>query len=114
MLTMLPLPWACITRSSCFMLSQCAEHIGIEGCGVALRVLLRHRTGLAFRAAGVDGRIQAGEAPDGLIDQLADLIVVLNIDLDDRRASAEAAKLGRKLLAGLLVAAGNDEPGALL
>src|SRR5271163_4857083 len=37
---------------------------------------------------------------------------MLNVGLDERGVSAEAAKLGRKLLAGVLVAAGNDESGA--
>jgi hypothetical protein len=99
-----------ISRSA----QQCAEHIGIEGGGVALGGLLRHRAGLAFRTGVVDGRIQAAEARDGLIDQIADLIVVLNVGLDERGVSAEAAKLGRKLLAGVLVAAANDQSGAFL
>jgi hypothetical protein len=69
---MLPLPWAA-SRQLVLHAQQCAEHIGIEGGGVALGGLLRHRAGLAFRAGVVDGRIQAAEARDRLIDQIADL-----------------------------------------
>ena len=42
------------------------------------------------------------------------IVNLLNVGLDERRVSAEVTKLGRKLLAGILVAAGNDEPGAFL
>jgi hypothetical protein len=51
-----------------------------EPNGVALRGLLCHRAGLAFRAGVVDGCIQAAEARDRLIDQIADLIVALNAE----------------------------------
>ena len=39
---------------------------------------------------------------------------MLDVGLDERSVSAEAAKLGRKLLAGVLAAAGNDKSSAFL
>jgi hypothetical protein len=62
---------------------QSAEHIGIEGGDVALSDLLRHRTGLAFRPGGVDGRVEAAEAGHGLINQIAYFVIMTNVDLDE-------------------------------
>src|SRR5216683_8112355 len=69
--TILPLPCACITRISCFMLSSTPSTFGIEGGRVALRCLLRHWTGLTFGAGVVDGHIEPAKAGHGLVDQVA-------------------------------------------
>ena len=58
---MLPEPCGCITRSSCFMRKEHAEHIGIEGRRIALRGLFGHRTGLPLSAGIVDGDVEAAE-----------------------------------------------------
>src|SRR5207253_625211 len=52
------------------------EHIGVEGSGIGVSGLLRHRTGLAFGAGVVDGRVQPTKARDGPIDQVPHLVLV--------------------------------------
>ncbi len=59
---MLPLPWASITRSSCFRLSRTPQHIGVEHGGVGLGRLFCRRPGLAFGAGVVDGDVETAEA----------------------------------------------------
>ena len=66
---MLPPPCAAITRISCFMPEQRAEHIGVEHGRIALGCLLGDRTGMALGAGIVDCHIEPAEALDGLIDQ---------------------------------------------
>ena len=88
---------------------QRAEHIGIERRGVAVGGLLRHRAGLAFGAGAVDGRIQTTEARDGLIDQVAHIVLAAHVGADELRFAAELAQLSSQRLAGVLMAAGNDD-----
>jgi hypothetical protein len=91
-----------------------AEHIGIEGGGVAVGGLLRHRAGPAFGAGGVDGRVEATEACDGLIDQAAHIVFVAHVRTDEFGLCAEGAQLARQRLAGFVLAAGDDHAVALL
>src|ERR1700692_4748608 len=88
--TMLPLPCACITH---FMLhaQQHTEHVGIEGGCVALGCLLRHRTGLAFGAGIVDRHIEPTEPSYGLVDQVADVVLVPNVRADELSFKADTA-----------------------
>ena len=90
---MLPLPCACITRISCFMLEQHTEHIGIEGGRVALGGLLLHRTGRAFGAGIADGHIEPAEPSYGLVDQVADFVFMANVSADEFSFHAEAPEL---------------------
>ncbi len=87
---------------------QRAEHVGVEGGGVAVRGLLRHRTGLTLGASGVDGCVQATEARDGPIDQVSHLVLVAHIRTEELSFSAERAQLSHQCLAGFLVATGNN------
>jgi len=54
-----------------------------------------HRAGLAFRAGVVDGCIQAAEARDRLIDQIADLIVALNAEFSSPCCASAPANKAR-------------------
>src|SRR2546430_10277304 len=57
---------------------QRAEHIGVEGGGIALGRLLRCQARLAFAAGVLDGCGDPAVAGDGLVDQFADLVVITN------------------------------------
>ena len=91
------------------MLSSVPEHIGVEGGGIGVGGLLRHRAGLAFGAGVVDRRVQAAEARDGPIDQVPHVVLVANIRAEEFDFSAECAQLSRELLAGFLVATGDND-----
>ena len=91
-----------------------AEHIGIERRGVAVGGLLRHRAGLAFGAGVVDGSIEPTEARDGLIDQARAHRPHGDVGADELGFGAELAQLSGQCLAGVLMAAGDDEPVAFL
>ncbi len=93
---------------------QRAEHIGIEGGGVALGGLLGHRARLAFGAGGVDGGIETAEACDGLVDQIADVVLAADVGADESRLGTEAAELGFERVALRFPAAGDDDVRALL
>src|SRR6266850_33120 len=88
---------------------QRPEHIGVEGGGIGVGGLLRHRTGLAFGAGVVDGRVQATEACDGLIDQVPHLVLVAHIRAQEFDVGAERAQLLRELLAGGLMATSDHD-----
>ncbi len=85
-----------------------AEHIGIEGRGVAVDGLLSQRAGLAFGAGAVDGRIQTAEARDGPIDQAAHIVFVAHVGAEEFNLTAEPAQLSSQALADVLMTAGND------
>jgi hypothetical protein len=87
---------------------QRPEDVGIEGGGIGIGGLLRHRTGLAFGPGVVDRYVQATEARDGPIDQVPHLILVAHIGTEELSLSAERAQLSHQFLAGFLVATGNN------
>src|SRR2546426_12017665 len=91
---------------------QHAEHIGVEGGGVALGGLIDDQAPLALGTGIVDGGVDPAEAGHGLIDQVAHLVFVTDVGLDERGFGAEAAKFGLESLAFGLAAAGDDEAGA--
>ena len=73
---------------------QRAEHIGVEGGGVAFGGLIRDRARLAFGACGIDGGVEPAKARDSLVDQIAHVILVAHVGTDERGFGAEAAQLG--------------------
>src|SRR5207244_6555728 len=92
---------------------QRPEHIGVEGGGIGVGGLLRHRTGLAFGAGVVDGRVQPTKARDGPIDQAPHLVLVAHIRAQEFDVGAERAQLSREFLAGGLVATGDNDSVAV-
>src|SRR2546428_11593968 len=88
---------------------QRPEHIGVEGGGIGVGGLLRHRTGLAFGAGVVDGRVQPTKARDGPIDQVPHLVLVAHVRAQEFGVSAERAQLSREFLAGGLVATSDND-----
>src|SRR5206468_2223049 len=74
---------------------QRPEHIGVEGGGIGVGGLLRHRTGLAFGAGVVDGRVEPTKARDGPIDQAPHLVLLTHIRAEEFDVSAERAQLSR-------------------
>jgi hypothetical protein len=57
-----------------FHAQQRTEDIGVEGRGVTLGCLVRYHAGLPFGAGVVDGRVQATELGNSLIDQVAYIV----------------------------------------
>src|SRR5712691_5097097 len=97
-----------------FQAEQHAEHIGVEGGGVALGGLIDDQAPLALGTGIVDGGVDPAEAGHGLIDQVAHLVFVTDVGLDERGFGAQAAKFGLESPAFGLPAAGDDEAGAVL
>ncbi len=92
---------------------QGAQHIGIEGRGVALGGLVDDRSRLSLGAGIVDGRIETAETGYGLVDQVADFIVVTDVGLDECDFGAELPEFGFECLALGLTAPGNDQAGTV-
>ena len=90
------------------------QDVGVEGRGVALGGLLRRRPRLAFGARGVDRDIQPAEALNGLIDEVAHILVVTNVGADELGFSACGAQFGDERCARVVMTAGGDDLGASL
>src|SRR5271167_192021 len=71
---------------------QRAEYVGVESRSIAFGGLLRDGAGLAFGTGVVDGNIEAAEALDGLIDQLAHIVVTAHVGAPILRLSADVAE----------------------
>src|SRR3984957_16121286 len=84
-----------------------------RGC-VALGCLLRHRTGLAFGARIVDRHIEPTEPSYGLVDQVADVVLVPNVSADEFSFQAETTDFLRQGMSRLVATAGHDNSGAFL
>src|SRR5713226_3751556 len=98
-----------------FMLhaEECAENVGIEGGRVALRGLLRHRTGLAFGSGSVNSHIQATEARHGLIDQVSYVVLVAYIGIHVFRLRVESAELSHQILTGFVASTRDNDARTL-
>ena len=69
---------------------------------------------LALGAGVVDGDVEPAEAGDGGINQALYVVLVTHVGGDEFRLGAERAKLLGQRLAGLFVAAGDDDTRTLL
>ena len=87
---------------------QRAEHIGVEGGGIAFRGLVRDRAGSAFGAGIVHCNIEAPEALDGPVDQGADVIFLADVGIDELGLRTKTAQLLSQRFAGLIAPTGND------
>ena len=76
-----------------------------------LEKLVHHR--LVSLVLRLDRCVQAAEARDGPIDQVLHVVLVANVCAEEFDFSAECAQLSRQLLAGLLVATGDNDAVAL-
>src|ERR1700731_3814160 len=92
---------------------QCAENVGVESRRVALGGLLRHRTGLAFGAGGVNSHIQGTEARHRLIDQVSYVVLVSYIGFHVFRLRVESAEFSHQILAGFVASARDNDARAL-
>ena len=91
-----------------------AEHVGVEGGGVARRGLLDDRTGRAFGAGIIDGDIEAAEPGDRPVDQVLHLVLVAHVGADEFRFGAECPQFGDQSQARVLATPGNDKPGTFV
>src|SRR4029077_5149634 len=91
-----------------------AENIRVECRGIAFCGLVRDRANLAFGAGIVHRDIEATNPCDGLVDQVADVIVAANVGLDEDGFGAQAAPLSFESLALRFPPAGDDEAGTAL
>ncbi len=96
------------------MLKKRPEHVGVEGRRIAVGGLVRDRSGLALGAGIVHRDIQPAEPGDGLVDQVADLVVVTDVDADERRFGAQPLQFGDERLADVLVTSSDNQAGAFL
>src|SRR5262249_32782516 len=71
-------------------------------------------SGLALGARIVHSDIQVAEPCDGPVNQVADVVVVTDVDADELRFRAQPLQFGDERLAGVLVASCDDQAGALL
>src|SRR5580704_15060816 len=88
---------------------KCAENVGIEGGRVALRGLLRHRAGLAWRPGGVYSHIQATEACHGLIDEVSYVVLVADIGIHVFRLRVESAELSHQISADFVTSTSDND-----
>src|SRR5207244_6826710 len=70
---------------------QRTKDVCVEGRGVSLRSLFRHRAGCAFGSSAIDSSIQATKARDSLVDERPDIVVVSNVGFHEFRFCAKFA-----------------------
>src|SRR5712692_10599193 len=93
---------------------QHAKHIGIEGGRIALRGLVDDRAGLTLGTGTIDGGVDSSKSRNGLVHQIAHLIILPDVGLDEDGFCAEAVQFGLKGLTFRIPATGHDKPGAFL
>ena len=86
-----------------------AENIGVERRGIAFRGLVGDRANLAFGAGVVHRDIEAAKPLDGLVDQSADVVLVADVGMDEFGLGAERTESFDQRLAGLALAAGDND-----
>ena len=90
------------------------EHVGIEGRGIALGGLVDDRAGLPFGTGTVNGSVDASKSRNGLVHQMADLLLVPDVGLNEHGFCAKAVQFGLKGLPFRLPATGNDQAGTFV
>lgn len=77
---------------------QRPQDIRIECCCVAFRSLVGDRPGLTLGSRAVHRDVEATEARDHSIYEIAQIVVAANVDADKLRIGAEGAQLAGKRL----------------
>ena len=102
MLMMLPLPCPCHRAHLVLHAQDHAEHVGVEGRGIAFGGLVGDRANLALGAGIVHCDIETPKALDRLVDESADVILVAHVGLDEFGLGAERAQLVDERLADIV------------
>ena len=82
--------------------------------GEAFRGLVRDRADRTFGARVVHGDIETAKPRDGLVDHVADVILLADVGVDELGLGTERAQLLDERLAGLVAPTGNHDLRALL
>ena len=93
---------------------HCAQHVGVEGRGVALGRLLRCRAGLALRAGRVDGDVEATEPGDSPVDKGANVILMADVGADELGFGTSGPQFGGEIRARLVATSGNHDASPLV
>src|SRR5882724_8999264 len=111
---MLPLPWACMARTSCFMLRTTPRTL-VSNVAAKLSAVWSVIGPTAPSVGGIVHRdIETAKPRDGLVDHRADVILLADVGVDELGLGTERAQLLDERLAGLITPAGNDHLRALL
>ena len=79
-----------------------------EGGRISLGGLLGQQPGLTFGTGVVDRHIQTTKARDGLVDEIAHVVLAPDIGTHEFRLDAESAQLGHQLPPGVFASTGNN------
>jgi len=85
------------------------QDVGIEGRRVGLGGLFGDRPRLAFCAGIVYGDVEPAESRDGLVDEVAHVILVTHVSADEFGLGAEIAQFRGEFIAGVLASAGDND-----
>src|ERR1700722_13707863 len=93
---------------------QHTEHIGVEGGRITFGSLFRYRTWLSFGTGVVDGYVKPAEPGHGLFDQVAHVVFVTHVGVNEFGLAAQIPQLGYQRLSLGLLAARNNQTGPIL
>src|SRR6202040_2068112 len=82
--------------------------------GIAFRGLLRDPAALAFGASIVHCNIETPKSRDGLVDHIADVVLLANVGVDELGFRTGGTQFLDEPLAGLVTPASHDHLRALL
>jgi hypothetical protein len=91
-----------------------AEHVGVEGRRIGLGRLFGQRSRLPFGTSVVDGDIQAAKALDGLVDEIAHVVLVADIRTHELRFGTQSAQFSDQCLPGIVASTGNYDARTFL
>jgi hypothetical protein len=76
--------------------------------------LLGQRPGLAFGTSTIHGDSQAAKTLDGLVDEIADVVLEADIGTHEFRFGADSARLSDQCLPGIVASTGNYDARTFL
>jgi len=82
---MLPLPFPCMTRTSCFMLQDHAENVGLECRWQSFPQSGGDGADLPIRGGVIDCDIETAETRDGLVDHARTSVLLADVGVDELR-----------------------------
>src|SRR5258708_13221393 len=91
-----------------------AEHVGVESGRIGLGGLLGQWPGLAFGTGAIHGDIQATKTLDGLVDEIAHVVLVPDVRAHEFRLSAKSAQFSDERLPSVIASTGNDDARTFL
>src|ERR1700682_4916219 len=113
MLMMLPLPWACMARTSCFMLRTTPRTL-VSNVAAKLSAVWSVIRPIWPCGGVVHRDIETAKPCDGILDHGAVVVFLANVGMNELGLGTQRTQLLDQLIADFITTTGNDHLRALL